>query len=223
MVNWHQIETVFLDMDGTLLDLHYDNYFWLTLVPQRYAEHHELNTDHATRDLFKQFKQHEGSLNWYCLDFWSETLKLDIPKLKQEIKHKIRFRPQVEKFLRQLQESDKETLIVTNAHWDSIRLKLQQTGLERWVDRVLCSHDFDVPKENPVFWPRLQKQHPFDKASTLLIDDSLAVLRSAREYGIAHLLTITQPDSQQPHRKTDEFSSVDHFSDIQLKDRSTDE
>ena len=26
MINWQQIDTVFLDMDGTLLDLHFDNY-----------------------------------------------------------------------------------------------------------------------------------------------------------------------------------------------------
>ncbi len=220
MLDWHQIDTVFLDMDGTLLDLHFDNYFWLEHVPRRYAEHHQIETEIAFEDLFRQFKQHEGSLNWYCLDFWSEALRLDIAQLKHEIRDKIQFRPHVEQFLQQLKKSDKKTLIVTNAHWDSIRLKLQQTGLERWVDQIYCSHDFDLPKENPDFWSRLQKRHPFDKESTLLIDDSLAVLRSAKDYGIRHLLTITQPDSQQPERRVDEFVSIDRFSDLQLKDKS---
>ena len=37
---WSDIDTVLLDMDGTLLDLHFDNHFWLEHLPQRYAELH---------------------------------------------------------------------------------------------------------------------------------------------------------------------------------------
>ena len=37
------IDTVLLDMDGTLLDLHYDNHFWLEHLPQRYAELHGIS------------------------------------------------------------------------------------------------------------------------------------------------------------------------------------
>lgn len=223
MIDWPQIETVFLDMDGTLLDLHFDNYFWLKLVPEKYAEHHQLDPKRATKDLYKQFSLHEGSLNWYCLDFWSEALQLDIPKLKHEIREKIRFRPYVKDFLKDLKASDKETLIVTNAHWDSLRLKLRQTGLDQWVDRVICSHDFECPKESKNFWPRLHDHYPFRKSATLLIDDSLPVLRSAREYGIQHLLTITQPDSSQPGRTIEEFLSLDCFSTLQPKQDPADD
>ena len=40
MINWKNIDTVLLDMDGTLLDLHFDNHFWQTFVPLRYAQQH---------------------------------------------------------------------------------------------------------------------------------------------------------------------------------------
>ncbi|HBT55971.1 MAG TPA: haloacid dehalogenase, partial [Pseudomonas sp.] len=33
MLNWNAIDTVLLDMDGTLLDLHFDNHFWLEHMP----------------------------------------------------------------------------------------------------------------------------------------------------------------------------------------------
>lgn len=217
MVDWDQIDTVLLDMDGTLLDLHFDNYFWLEHIPQRYAEKHNLPPQEAFEKLWQQFKQHEGSLNWYCLDFWSEALQLDIPKLKQEIRHKIRFRPQVKGFLQQLRVHNKRALIVTNAHQDSISLKLQSTGLDRWVEQILCSHDLECPKEDPEFWHKLQQQEPFARESTLLIDDSLPVLRAAREYGIRHLLTILQPDSQQPKREVQEFTGIEDFDDIGLR------
>ena len=39
---WPEIHTVLLDMDGTLLDLRFDNHFWRELVPERYAERHGL-------------------------------------------------------------------------------------------------------------------------------------------------------------------------------------
>lgn len=217
MVDWNQIDTVLLDMDGTLLDLHFDNYFWLEHVPQRYAEIHNVNKDQAQKKLMQQIEEHRGSLNWYCLDYWSEALQLDIPELKREIQHKIQFRPQVKDFLAQLKRSNKRTWIVTNAHRDSINLKLKKTALDQWVDQVLCSHDFQLPKENPEFWHQLHQQQPFEKESTLLIDDSLPVLRSAKQHGIRHLLTILQPDSQQPRRTLDEFPGVDDFSDILLE------
>ena len=35
--DWRAIDTVLLDMDGTLLDLRFDNYFWLELVPRKYG------------------------------------------------------------------------------------------------------------------------------------------------------------------------------------------
>ena len=36
-VDWESVDTVLLDMDGTILDLRFDNWFWLELIPRRYA------------------------------------------------------------------------------------------------------------------------------------------------------------------------------------------
>lgn len=81
MIDWNQIDTVFLDMDGTLLDLHYDNYFWLTHLPKRYAELKQLEQQEAQARLNHLFHAHQGSLNWYCLDFWQDALELDLMPL----------------------------------------------------------------------------------------------------------------------------------------------
>ncbi|NLD01354.1 MAG: haloacid dehalogenase, partial [Gammaproteobacteria bacterium] len=44
---WAHIDTVLLDMDGTLLDLHFDNFFWLKYLPQCYAEKNNLSLAQA--------------------------------------------------------------------------------------------------------------------------------------------------------------------------------
>lgn len=214
MIDWSKINTVLLDMDGTLLDLHFDNFFWLTHVPKRYAEANQLEFEQAYQEVTAKFRQQEGNLNWYCLDYWSEVLSLDISRLKHEVQHKIAIRPQVSALLQFLQNANIRTLIVTNAHQASIDLKMRSTNLHSKVDGIICSHDFNKPKEHHEFWQKFEQYEPFNKRQTLLIDDSLAVLRSAQKFGIKYLLTINQPDSRQPPRNISEFKSINMFSEI---------
>lgn len=89
---WSAIDTVLLDMDGTLLDLHFDNHFWLEHLPQRYAERNGLSRAEADAVLEPLFREHAGQLNWYCLDFWSRELDLSIRELKHEVAHLISLR-----------------------------------------------------------------------------------------------------------------------------------
>ncbi|WP_019528173.1 GMP/IMP nucleotidase [Dasania marina] len=214
MINWHTIDTVLLDMDGTLLDLHYDNHFWLEYLPRRYADKHQRPIDEVKAELFSQIMSQKGHLNWYCLDYWSQRLEMDIIELKREIKHMIVIRPHVEEFLRQLRHSHHQVILVTNAHRDGLVLKLEQTGLEPWFDEIVASHDYQAPKEQQQFWQQLQQQHPFDPAKTLFIDDSISVLESAQQYGIKHLLTLLQPDSKKAAQTKSDFPSILHFDEI---------
>lgn len=211
MIDWQQIDTVLLDMDGTLLDLHFDNYFWLTHVPEHYASHHSLSAQEAKERLETLIRAQEGTLNWYCLDFWTETLGFDIAQLKEEVKHLVAFRPHVEHFLEELRKTGHRVVLVTNAHSKSLNLKLRVTGLDRFVDNIVCAHDIGIPKEDVRFWSALQQKEPFDPARTLFIDDSIPMLKSAERYGIQHLYTILQPDSAKPKRENLEYPAIDEF------------
>lgn len=214
MPDWSNIETVFLDMDGTLLDLHFDNHFWREHVPQRYAQLHNMDLDQAREILIPKFKQHEGTMNWYCLDFWTAELDLDIALLKEEVDHLIAVHPYVVEFLDALRQSGRRVLLVTNAHFKSLNLKMQRTQLCGHFDKLVCAHDFGVPKEDVTFWDKLQSTEPFDKARTLLIDDSLPVLKSARAWGIAHLLAVYKPDSRSPEKDVEDFDALQDFREI---------
>lgn len=220
MIDWRQIDTVVLDMDGTLLDLHFDNYFWLRYLPERYAAKHHISFEESAAELKARYSAQIGHLNWYCLTFWSQELELDILTLKEDIQHLIAYRPKAEAFLAFLKQVGKQRILLTNAHPDALQLKLRKTHLSQQVDKVYSSHLFNVPKEDRQFWPRFIQKEPLSLAHTLLIDDSLSVLDNARAFGFSHVLCIRQPDSQQaPKVIPQQYAALSCFSDILPQDR----
>ena len=214
MTAWEDIDRVFLDMDGTLLDLNFDNHFWREFVPGRYAEQHGLSRDQAKQELEPRFRAMEGKLEWYCLDYWTAELGLDIAGLKLEVAGLIAVLPHVEDFLTLTRQAGKRLVLVTNAHRKSLGLKMERTCLNLFFDAIVSSHDFGIPKENPEFWGRLQQTEAFDPAATLMVDDSLPVLRSARDYGIRHLVAVRKHDSTQPSRDITEFPAVENLLEL---------
>lgn len=214
MIDWREIDTVLLDMDGTLLDLHYDNHFWQVYVPEKYAERHGLPAEDAHAECFRRYNAKAGTLDWYCVDYWSEQLQLDIAALKEEVAHLIEVHPDVPEFLKAVRAAGKRVVLVTNAHHKSVSLKMQRTGLDVHFDVIYSSHSFGLAKENRGFWARLQAEELFDPRRALLVDDSLPVLRSARDYGIDHLLAIYRPDTRQPEKDVGEFVAIHRFGEI---------
>lgn len=213
-VDWGRVDTVLLDMDGTLLDLWFDNHFWQTHLPRRYAEIHGHSPAEALAYLEHRFAEEHGKLNWYCLDFWQQELGLDIVALKREVSHLIAMRPHSAAFLDALKAAGKQVWLVTNAHMDSVNLKLEHTPLAQWLDRIISSHQLGAAKETRPFWRALQALHPFDPARTLFVDDTETVLRAAREYGIGQLLCIAHPDSSAPVRVVRDFPAVTDFDQV---------
>jgi len=198
MLDWSKISTVLLDMDGTILDLHYDTYFWLHHLPLRYSESAQISVDEAHQKLTKHYKEVFGTINWYCLDYWAEQTELPIVDLKREIQHLIKLREDAHDFLVALKESGRKIVLVTNAHPDSLALKIERTQLDKYFDTLYSTHEFGVTKESQLLWERLQVKEGFELNSTLFVDDSLPILDSARHYGIKHLLAVANPDSKAP-------------------------
>jgi putative hydrolase of the HAD superfamily len=211
---WEAIDTVLLDMDGTLLDLRFDNYFWAEFLPERYAQRHGLTLEKARTVLHAMLLGKQGTLDWYCTDFWTRELSIDIAGLKHEIREHVRFLPGAEAFLRALREKKVRVALVTNAHRDSLKVKATQTGVLDYFDVVFSSHSFGVPKEHPEFWRQLQAQLHFDPARTLFVDDSLAVLAAAQRHGIAHVFAISKPDTTMGVREVKGFMSVEQVSHL---------
>ncbi|MGE8099712.1 haloacid dehalogenase, partial [Pseudomonas fluorescens] len=54
----------------------------------------------------------------------------------------------------------------------------------------------------------------FDPRRSLFIDDTLPILRSARDFGVAHLLAVSQPDSRKEPKDTAEFTAVRDYREL---------
>ena len=211
---WRDIDTVLLDMDGTLLDLHYDNHFWLEHLPNRYAELHGISRAMAELELTPLFERNAGQLQWYCLDFWSTELKIPVRELKLETADLIALRPDADTFLAAIKQAGKRVILITNAHRDSLSLKMERIELAPYFERLISSHDYGYPKESPQFWDALQADIGFEPGRSLFIDDTLPILRSARDFGVGHLLAVKQPDSKKCPKDTEEFAALEDYREL---------
>lgn len=217
MLSWNEIDTVLLDMDGTLLDLDFDSRFWKEFFPQRYLELSGLEPDEAQRRLEARFEGLRGQLAWYCLDDWRRALapdcrdELDLVKLKRELARHIRYRHGVPDFLDRLGGAGKQRVLVTNAHPASVDLKFEHVDLPSRLDRIFNAHEIGAAKESACFWERLADQLHFDPDRTLLVDDNLVALAAAENFGIRYLRAITLPDSHGEPMDTAPFAALDDF------------
>ena len=215
MIPWPDIDTILLDMDGTLLDLHFDNFFWNQLIPREYGRAQGLDEAAAREIIACKYAEVKGTLDWYSLDYWRRQLGLDITALKHAQREKIRLRPGAVTLLEHLAAAGKRIVLVTNAHPESMDLKMDATGIAGHFHRRVSSHDLGLAKENPGFWRALQAVESYTPERSLLMDDSLPVLRQARREGIRYLYGIAQPDSCKPPVSLNgEFPQIGDFQHI---------
>ena len=213
-IDWPAIDTVLLDMDGTLLDLRFDNWFWQELIPLRYAAANGLSMEETHELLAPKFVAVKGTLQWYCIEHWTRELKLDIGSIKREAQEQVKFLPGAEEFLSKLKASGKRCVLVTNAHPRTLAIKNARVAMTQYFDACYSTHAFAAPKEDAAFWPRLAAEERFEPQRTLFVDDSLRVLDAARHFGIGWLRAVRRPDSGLPPQHTGEYAAVDRVADL---------
>ena len=216
-----QPEIILLDMDGTLLDLRYDDQFWEQFLPRAYAAHHGVDTETARSDVAARLKSAQGTLTWYNIDHWSDELGVNILQLKREYDGLIRYRPGTVDFLQRVKLRAIPTVLATNAHPALVEFKitaLHEQGLPftSFFDAIVTSHQYQAAKESIEFWTALQNDQSFDPKAALLVDDNLAVLKAAATFGIGRCIAVDQPDLSKPPKAVTDYESVTSLNEIQF-------
>lgn len=211
ILDWTSIDTVLLDMDGTLLDRHFDNNFFGEALPQRYADQQGLNFEQAQKELEARYRAVEGTLDWADLEYWSRTLHVDVVALTKELDSMLGFLPDTEEFLIWLQQLKKDVTIVTNAHPLNIDIKAAKTDLHKYVDRIVSAFDVGSLKMHPQFWSGCHERLGFDPSRTLYIDDEEGCLAAAAAYGIRHVIHRSKSSSQLAPASSGRFQAIESF------------
>ncbi|MGL5385070.1 MAG: GMP/IMP nucleotidase [Enterobacterales bacterium] len=209
--DWHDIDTVLLDMDGTLLDLEFDSHFWLKLVPQALSEQRSIPFDVASKIINDEYLAVQHTMNWYCFDYWCERLDLDIYQMTSEVGNRARLREDTQPFLQALRDAGQRTILLTNAHPHSLAVKVEHTGLDRHLDLLLSTHTFGYPKEDQRLWQAVQQQTGFDPQRTLFVDDGEPILDAARKFGIRYCLGVQNPDSSMASKTFQRYPSMNDY------------
>lgn len=214
MVEWSEVDTVLLDMDGTLIDLYFDNFLWNHRLPERVAATRGIGVVAAREHLYAHMRDVPRSLDYYSLDYWTRYTRLDIVGLHRELSHLIAYRANASRFLRAVRASGRRAVLVTNAHPKSLAVKNARLDLTAELDAHYSAHDFGYPKQYGEFWSALKARDPYDPSRTLFIDDHAAVLGAAGESGVGQLLCVAQPDSRAPKRSALPFAALNDFEEI---------
>ncbi|GAA4358875.1 GMP/IMP nucleotidase [Kangiella marina] len=214
LIDWAEVDTILLDMDGTLLDLAFDNHFWKQAIPTIYAEDKGISLEQSQQHLGQYYEAYSGTLEWYCTDFWSEKLGLDIIKHKTDMAHKIALRPGTEAFLTEAKASAKKVVLVTNAHPETLRVKLETTAIDQYFDQLYTSHQFNQPKESPLFWSQLEAELEASLSRCLFIDDTESILIQAQQSGVKYSVMVKQPDLSLPEREATHMLSVNQLTEL---------
>ena len=216
-MKWDSIETFFLDMDGTILDLAFDNYFWHDHIPRLYSKKNKISFNKAKIEFEEKYKKKRNTIEWYSLKFWSNELDINLDNELVKTKNRIKIFPGVYNFLNKLKSHKINIVLITNCPREMLNVKFTQAKLWGYFNIIISSEDFGYPKEADEFWKLLEKKFFFDKNKTIFIDDNVNVLECASKYGINHIFGICCPDSSKKKQIIEEYLTLDNVSQFEEK------
>ena len=209
----NKVTTYIFDMDGTILDLHFDRQVWNLRLPEKISQELSISLKSASALIKDMLSPQKNTLNWYSLEFWNKEFSINMSEIEDEMAHLIKPRCGAIECLRDMQHKGR-MILASNADPKSMSRKLSLTGIGHYFNTIISAHEIGFCKEELGFWEKLQTQLNFFPENTILIDDNLTVLKTAKNFGIAHLYGIRYPSSQGASITSSEFQLLNNFNEL---------
>ncbi len=214
-IDWSAIDTVLLDMDGTLIDRHHEDMFWHGILPKAYARKNKMTLKQAEDFLFKLYaSKGPKSLEWGSAALWEKDLKIGFRSLRRKIVPYIKLHPHTLEFLKFLKRNKKTVYLVTAADPSDVDIEVAHTKIGKYIDEIFTTFDFGATKHYPIFWKRFQKKIKFDSKRTMLAEDNENIARVASKFGIRYVIFKSKASSKKPPKIPKGLFCVHHFDEL---------
>ena len=212
VLNWDRIDDVLIDMDGTLLDRHFDNFFFEEDLPRRYVAMQGLSFDASRGTVNGDVPVGGRELAWTDLHYSSGRVGIDVVAMHLSQLTLIGFLLGAEDFLKAVRIKGKRRA-ATNAHEAGVAVKSAKTGLDRYVGsdrrRVRSGLSQD---EMPEYWPGPAAGWlDSTRAALSMLTTTEMCSAAASHYGIATIIHSAKSSSQLPPVQSSKFASVEHL------------
>jgi len=155
------VKVVSFDLDGTIVERKYTDYFWLEVIPKAYAEEKGIELNKAKRIVYLKYDEiGENDLRWYLPDFWLKYLNIrkNLNKLLYEAFRESRPYPYVKPLLSVLRKKKFKLILCTNASRDFAIEVLEYLSLKNFFDKIYsCVSDYGLIRKTRSFYFRVLK------------------------------------------------------------------
>ncbi len=110
------LRIISFDVDGTLVDLEYNDLIWFKEIPELVAKKKKISFEKSLKYVHEEYaKLGEHNLNWYDINYWISYFGIEISpdKIFEKYEPQVKIYPEVISLLEELKK--KYTLIVITA------------------------------------------------------------------------------------------------------------
>jgi len=104
----NKLKIISFDVDGTLVDLEYNDLIWFKEIPELVAKKKKVSFEKSLKYVSEEYiKLGEHNLNWYDINYWITYFKLEVSpkKILEKYESQVKIFPEVIPLLEELKKN----------------------------------------------------------------------------------------------------------------------
>ena len=208
MVKLNSTTAILSDLDGVILDQHYDRKFWQSWLPEHVANQTNQSIEKIQIEIQLKIDGQKGTLNWYDLNYWDDLLDVDCMEIIKEQEEKPSFLEGSLEALQELSTLKNPKHILTNGDPRLQEYKAEARNFLQFFDSIFYSMHAGYPKEKKEFWTLARHNLNLDFEDSIFIDDDFKVVTIAVKAGVKRVIWITPGKNRILQNGIETFSSL---------------